>query len=43
MTPEMIKQFKEIEKENTRLRKIVADQRIDIEILDEANKILKNM
>ena len=43
MTPEMVKQFKEIEKENTRLRKIVADQRIDIEILDEANKILKNM
>ena len=43
MTPEMVAQLKKIEKENARLRKIIADQRIDIEILNEANEILKNM
>jgi len=43
MTPEMVTQLKKVEKENARLRKIIADQRIDIEILNEANIILKNM
>lgn len=43
MAPDMVRQFKDMEKENARLRKIIADQRIDIEILNEAKKILKNM
>ncbi len=36
MSPELIKELKTLQKENQRLRKIVADQRIDMEILNEA-------
>ena len=36
MSPEMIKEFRELRKENVRLRKIVADQAIDNAILKEA-------
>ncbi len=36
MSPELIKELKTLQKENQRLRKIIADQRIDMEILKEA-------
>jgi len=36
MSPELIKELKSVQKENQRLRKIIADQRIDMEILKEA-------
>jgi putative transposase len=36
MSPQLIKELKTLQKENQRLRKIVADQRIDMEILKEA-------
>ena len=36
MSPEMIKQFRALQKENTRLRKVVADQALDNAILKEA-------
>ena len=36
MSPQLIKELKALQKENQRLRKIVADQRIDMEILKEA-------
>ena len=36
MAPEMAKQLKALEKENTRLKKLVADQALDIQILKEA-------
>ncbi len=36
MSPELIKELKTLQKENQRLRKIIADQRIDIEIIKEA-------
>ena len=39
MSPELIKELKALQKENARLRKIVADQRIDMEILKEAIEI----
>jgi transposase-like protein len=39
MSPDMIKQLRELQKENTRLRKVVADQALDIAILKEANKL----
>jgi len=35
MSPDMIKQLRELQKENSRLRKVVADQAIDIAILKE--------
>jgi putative transposase len=35
MSPDMIKQLRELQKENARLRKVVADQAIDIAILKE--------
>ncbi len=38
MAPEMIKQLKALEKENTRLKKLVANQALDMEILKEAAK-----
>ncbi len=37
-SPEKVKQLKDLEKENARLRKIVADQQLDIAILREVNK-----
>lgn len=36
MSPDLIKELKALQKDNQRLRKIVADQRIDMEILKEA-------
>ena len=36
MAPQMAKQMKALEKENTRLKKLVADQALDIQILKEA-------
>ena len=35
MSPDMIKQLRELQKENTRLRRVVSDQAIDIAILKE--------
>ena len=35
MSPDMIKQLRELQKENTRLRRIVADQAVDMAILKE--------
>ena len=36
MDPRMAKQLKEMEKENARLKRLVADQALDIQILKEA-------
>ena len=36
MSPELIKELKALQKENQLLRKIIADQRIDMEIIKEA-------
>jgi len=36
MDPKMAKQLRELEKENGRLKKLVADQALDIQILKEA-------
>ena len=38
MAPEMAKQLKAVEKENARLKKLVAEQALDMEILKEAAK-----
>lgn len=38
MSPEMVKELKALQKENIRLKKIVADQVIDMAILKEAAK-----
>ena len=38
MQPVMVKQLKSLEKENSRLKKLVADQALDMEILKEAAK-----
>jgi len=38
MAPEMAKELKALQKENTRLKKLVADQALDMEILKEAAK-----
>ena len=35
MSPDMVKQLKAVQKENAQLRKVVADQAIDIAILKE--------
>jgi transposase-like protein len=36
MSPTLIHELKTLQKENQRLRKIIADQRIDLEIIKEA-------
>jgi len=36
MAPEVAKQLKALEKENARLKRVVADQALDIQILKEA-------
>ena len=36
MSPEMIKELRELQKENARLKKVVADQALDNKILKEA-------
>ncbi|MGI9460418.1 MAG: transposase, partial [Pirellulales bacterium] len=38
MKPELAKQLKTLEKENARLKKMVAEQALDMEILKEAAK-----
>ncbi len=38
MAPEMAKEFKALQKENARLKKMVAEQALDMEILKEAAK-----
>ena len=38
MAPEMAKEFKGLQKENGRLKKMVAEQALDMEILKEAAK-----
>ena len=38
MAPEMSKQLKSLEKENARLKKLVAEQALDMEILKESAK-----
>ena len=38
MAPEMAKELKALAKENSRLKKLVADQALDMEILKEAAK-----
>ena len=38
MQPVMVKQLKSLEKENLRLKKLVADQALDMEILKETAK-----
>lgn len=38
MSPEMVKELKELQKQNARLKRIVADQAIDMAILKEAAK-----
>ena len=38
MQPNMAKQFKALRKENARLKKMVAEQALDMEILKEATK-----
>ena len=39
MSPELIKELRTLQRDNQRLRKIIADQRIDMEILKEAIEI----
>lgn len=39
MSPDMIKQLRTLQKENVRLKRVVADQALDIVILKEANKL----
>jgi len=39
--PEMVKQIKSLEKENARLKNLVADQVLDMEILNEAARAPK--
>ena len=39
MSPDMIKQHRALQKENARLRKVIADQALDIAILKEATKL----
>ena len=36
MDPQMARQLKDLEKENARLKRVVADQALDIQILKEA-------
>jgi transposase-like protein len=38
MSPQEAKRLKELEKENARLKKMVADQALDIDILKEVSK-----
>ncbi|MGB0597094.1 MAG: transposase [Rubripirellula sp.] len=38
MKPKMVKQLKALEKENARLKKMVAEQALDMEILNKAAK-----
>lgn len=39
LKPDQVKRLRELEKENTRLKKLVADLSLDKQILQEANKL----
>jgi hypothetical protein len=39
MSPDMVKEYRQLRQENQRLRKIVADQMLDMSILKEAAKL----
>ena len=39
MSPDMIKQHRVLQKENARLRKVIAEQALDIAILKEATQL----
>ncbi len=43
MSPEMIKELRELQKENARLKKVVAEQVLDNQILKEAIHISKKL
>ena len=43
MSPEMIKELRELQKENSRLKKVVADQALDNQILKEAINLTKKL
>ena len=43
MSPEMIKELRELQKENARLKKVVADQAVDNQILKEAINLSKKL
>ena len=43
MSPDMIKELRELQKENARLKKVVADQALDAQILKEAIFLSKKM
>ena len=43
MSPELIKELRELQKENSRLKKVVADQALDNQILKEAISLSKKM
>ena len=43
MDPQMAKQLKELEKQNAQLKKLVADQALDIQILKEAARPLADL
>lgn len=38
MSPDMVKQMRALQKENTRLKPVVADQAVDIAILKEVTE-----
>ncbi len=43
MSPEMIKELRALQKENARLKKVVADQALDNQILKEAINLSKKL
>ena len=43
MSPDMIKELRELQKENVRLKKVVADQALDNQILKEAVTFTKKL
>ncbi len=43
MSPEMIKELRELQKENARLKKVVAEQGLDNQILKEAINLSKKL
>lgn len=43
MSPELIKELRELQKENSRLKRVVADQALDNQILKEAISLSKKL
>ena len=43
MSPEMVKELRELQKENARLKKVVADQAVDNQILKKAINLSKQL